>query len=492
MSATKLIVPIKTLSHILARLKKSYTLDVRALSLMRIGVGIVLLLDLFIRSLSIKAFFTDEGVLPVNVLKEFNWSPAYFSFHTLSGDLWWQIVLFIINAICIILLIVGYRTRVFTFICWVLLTSLQNRNPFILQGGDDLLRILLFWALFLPWGERYSIQKTSTYKNNYFSWANIGYLLLTCSIFFFSALLKTSPEWRSEGTAIYYALSLDQIRMPLGTFIYQFPTLLKILTLTVFYIELIAPILIALPLLPNKVRLFGMLCYLIVFVGIASTIYVGLFYIIGIISLIGLLPSSIMDWFESRFYKNKTLYIPSSVSKLKSNMIISMTHTFKNYFLIAVMAFCLMMNLGSVKKFPFYLDPTIVAYGKILRLEQNWGMFSPFILKDDGWFVYSALTDDKKYIDIKHQTDIVSYEKPTPVVSEFESDRWRKFQENYTFNNNNYMRPYYCTYLLKKWNKEHPDKHIYDLTIFFMKETSLPDYKTLPITKTAVCNCIEE
>ena len=192
---------------------------------MRIGVGIVLLLDLFIRSLSIKAFFTDAGVLPITVLKEFNWSPAYFSFHTLSGELWWQIVLFIINAICIILLIVGYRTRVFTFICWVFLTSIQNRNPFILQGGDDLLRILLFWALFLPWGERYSIQKTSSYKNNYFSWANIGYLLLPCSIFFFSALLKTSPEWRTDGTAIYYALSLDQIRMPLGTFIYQFPTL---------------------------------------------------------------------------------------------------------------------------------------------------------------------------------------------------------------------------------------------------------------------------
>jgi hypothetical protein len=181
-------------------------------------------------------------------------------------------------------------------------------------------------------------------------------------------------------------LSLDQIRMPLGTFIYQFPTLLKILTLTVFYIELIAPILIALPLLPNKVRLFGMLCYLCVFVGIASTLYVGLFYIIGIISLIGLLPCSFMDWFESRFYKNKTLYISDSVSNLKSNMIISMTHTFKNYFLIAVMAFCLMMNLGSVKKFPFYLDPAIVAYGKSIATRTKLGNVFAFYFKG-RWLV---------------------------------------------------------------------------------------------------------
>lgn len=458
---------------------------------MRIGIGIILLLDLGIRSLSIKAFFTNDGVLPLDVLKQYNWSPAYFSFHTASGELWWQILLFVINTICIVFLIIGFRARLFTFICWVFLTSLQNRNPFILQGGDDLLRIILFWAMFLPWGERYSVQKKSHYPTNYFSWANIGYLLLPCSIFFFSALLKTSPEWRTEGTALYYALSLDQIRLPFGTFIYQFPTLLKALTFFVFYTELIAPLLLIMPFVPNKIRQIGIVLYVLVFIGIASSLYVGLFYIIGLVSLIGLLPSGFIDWFENHFYKNNTQFINNASSEENISPIFQISNTIKNYFVIAVAAFCLMMNLGSVKKFPFYLDPTIVAYGKVLRLEQNWGMFSPFILKDDGWFVYSALSENHTYIDIKHQTDSVSFKKPTPMVCEFESDRWRKFQENYTFNNNNYMRPFYCKYLLNKWNNEHPDKRIYDLTIFFMKETSLPDYKTLPITKTAVCNCTE-
>jgi hypothetical protein len=119
-------------------------------------------------------------------------------------------------------------------------------------------------------------------------------------------------------------------------------------------------------------------------------------------------------------------------------------------------------------------------------------MFSPYILKDDGWFVYSGLNAQLKYIDIKHHIDSVSFKKPDIGVTEFESDRWRKFQENYTFNNNNYMRPFYCKYLINKWNKEHPDNHISDLTIFFMKETSLPNYQTMPITKTAVCNCLDK
>jgi hypothetical protein len=75
------------------------------------------------------------------------------------------------------------------------------------------------------------------------------------------------------------------------------------------------------------------------------------------------------------------------------------------------------------------------------------------------------------------------------MIKEFESDRWRKYTENYAFNNNNYMRPYYCKYLLKKWNAENPNNKISELTIFFMKEVSLPDYKTKPLEKNVVCNC---
>lgn len=458
---------------------------------MRISVGLVLLTDLFIRALSIKAFFTDEGVLPINVLKQYNWSPNYFSLHAINGDLWWQVSLFIINALCVVLLIIGYRARLLTFICWVFLTSLQNRNPFILQGGDDMLRLLLFWAIFLPWGERYSIQKKSSYPNRYFDWANIGYLLLPASVFFFSALLKTSPEWRIDGTALYYALSLDQIRMPGGSLLYQFPMLMKALTYVVFYIELLAPILLILPFVTSKVRLAGIISYVCLFIGIASTVYVGLFYIIGITSLIGLLPSSIIDWFEKRFYKSTTQYEETEQIP-NTSFIVAVIQISRNYFIVFVAIFCLMMNLGSVKKFPYALDPVIVDYGKAFRLEQNWGMFAPFILKDDGWFVYSALRKDYKYIDIKNNKDTVIYNKPKYGVCEFESDRWRKFQENYTFNNNNYMRPFYCKYLLNKWNKEHPDQYILDLTIFFMKETSLPDYKTEAIVKTTICHCTEK
>ncbi len=456
---------------------------------MRITIGLVLLADLAIRSLSIKAFFTNEGVLPLDILKAYNWNSYYFSFHAISGELWWQVLLFVINAFCVFLLVIGYRTRLFTFICWTFLVSLQNRNPFIMQGGDDLLRLVLLWGIFLPWGERYSIQKKSEYTDGYFSMATIGYTILVGSVYFFSALLKTSPEWHSDATALYYALSLDQLRLPLGSFLYQFPGLLSALTHVVYYTELLAPLLFVLPFIPSRVRFWGVVAIILLHISISLTIYVGLFYVIGISSLIGLLPKKQMDWFDKKLFRNRTEIIPDNDTSWQHTFVYETFTTARNCFLGLIIGYCLILNLGNVRKFPYTLDLYMLKFGSVLRLEQSWGMFSPSILKDDGFFVFSGYTASGKYIDIKHDLDSVSFAKPVYVVGEYESDRWRKYSENYVFNNNNYMRPYYCKYLINKWNKEHPDKHVVDLSIFFMKEISLPNYETKPLEKLAVCNC---
>jgi hypothetical protein len=49
------------------------------------------------------------------------------------------------------------------------------RNPYILSGGDVLLRVVVFWAMFLPLGDRYSLDAyygTDT-KHRHFSAATL-------------------------------------------------------------------------------------------------------------------------------------------------------------------------------------------------------------------------------------------------------------------------------------------------------------------------------
>ncbi len=58
--------------------------------------------------------------------------------------------MFVSHIIVGALLAVGYRTRLMTVLNYVLITSLQARNIIILHGGDVLMKMICFWAMFLP------------------------------------------------------------------------------------------------------------------------------------------------------------------------------------------------------------------------------------------------------------------------------------------------------------------------------------------------------
>lgn len=457
---------------------------------MRIGIGLIILSDLIIRAFDLTVHYTQEGILPVSLLLEFDLRPLRWSFHYLDDSFGYQAFLFCLHGLITLFLIAGYRTRLFTVISWVFLVSLQNRNPFIQQSGDDLLRLVLFWAMFLPWGNFYSVdsRKKDQKIKNYFSAASFGYLLLIVSVYLFSAIQKTSPEWRTEGTAIYYALSLDQLKIGLGDWLYQFPALMKVLTFLVFYyFELLVPVLLLLPLRNQKIRVLCVFSIILLHLGISVTLYVGLFFIIGIVSSLGLLPSGVMNWFDKKIIKAKTDF-SSAFLKTKLSPLLKTT---RNSFLILVAAFCLFYNIGYIESFRYALDDRSQYITNLLKLEQYWGMFSPGVYKTDGWYIYRGIKSNDSIWDIYNNKPGLDYTKPKDIDKMYKSDRWRKFAENYEKNGYNFMRPYYCKYLIREWNKKHPENKIDGLNIFFLMEESLPDYKTAPIKRQNTCLCYE-
>src|SRR5215210_4692651 len=130
-------------------------------------------------------------------------------------------------------MLVGYRTRPMTILVWVLVLSIQNRNPLVLSGGDSLLRLLLFWAMFLPLGAYWSVDRalkdaTTRLSTRFLSLATVGLFMQIAFVYWFTAALKSGPEWRVDGTALYYALSLDQLSTSVGQYLLNFPELLKV------------------------------------------------------------------------------------------------------------------------------------------------------------------------------------------------------------------------------------------------------------------------
>ena len=119
------------------------TFDLRSFAVFRMGLGILIILDLFTRSTFLVQHYTDQGLLPRYALLQKFWRPSYWSLHVINGEAWFQLLLFGIIAAVAFCVIIGYRTRLCIVLSWLLAISLQNRIGIILSGGDMLLRSLL-------------------------------------------------------------------------------------------------------------------------------------------------------------------------------------------------------------------------------------------------------------------------------------------------------------------------------------------------------------
>ncbi len=497
----------------ITRFKEVATLDIRSLSLLRIGVSLVLLLDLFLRAGDMEAHYTNDGVLPLPALFKYAWNPSYFSIYTGASSEGIISLLFLVNVFCIIGLLIGFRTRLFTFLCWLFLLSLHNRNPLIQQAGDDLIRILLFWGMFLPWGNRFSIdaflmKRNANEPEKLTSWACIGYLLLLFSVYFFSALHKSSPEWTTDFTALYYALSLDMILFPAGKLLYQQESLLKALTAITFYVELLLPFVLFLPFWVKGFRVLFLLAISFLHLGIAMSINVGLFPLICTIAMLGLIPSGFYEYFKKarvpvssgvsrslRFIRSnlKAIFPHFNVTEgelTRANRTlqngISIKSVLKSAFTVFVIFYMLIWNIRTLKvEIPEF---GLTWIGHFLRIDQYWSMFAPAVFKDDGWFVLEGATEQGSKIDIKRGGADVDYSKPAYVAGTYKNDRWRKYSENILFISNSHYRPYFCRYMLHQWNDLN-QKKITRLEVIFMKIPSLPDYKEDGPFKEVLCTC---
>lgn len=471
---------------------------------MRICVAFVILLDLTIRIGDLEAFYANSGVAPLQMIFDHAWNSHYISFHAINGMWQIQLVLFCIAYFSATMLLIGYRTRLFTFISWLLLLSLHNRNILILQGGDDLLRMTLFWAMFIPWGERYSCDRLlNPFPSNEIqirSLATLAYLLQICYVYAGSALLK-GPEWHTDGTALYYVYSLDQIAYPITKYLYNQPELLRILSRVAFYFELLIPLFFFAPFKHGLIRFIGVLVLMGFHLFNGLTIYIGLFFIIGIVTSIGILPSFAMDAFEKIFRKLKPIVSDSLFSIGQGlHLILPWKHqpylraeykkVVLNTTLIFLIIYVLYWNLSNLSGWRYKMGDNMKFIAYTLRIDQNWGMFAPGVFKDDGWYIFEAVTEQGDTITIPGPMNATDRAKPQSLTSFFKSDRWRKYSENFLLAQNSFMRGYMCNYSKRIYNEQHPDHKIRVLRIIYMMEFSEPDYAKVKPDERILFECV--
>ena len=226
-------------------IKKNFSLDLRSLALFRVCASVILMVDFFCtRFPYFDLFYTNKGVLPLKQLfaGESFWANTS-SLNFVSSSPFYQGALFILAVLFFFMLLVGYKTRLALLGAWILLVSFQSRNFLILNSGDTLFCVMLFWALRLPLGEYFSIDSALKEKRQktVFSVNSLAFIFQILFVYYFTYLLKTDPIWKS-GQGVYYALQLDNFRTVWGDMLLPYPHLMKTLSIITYYIiEALAP-----------------------------------------------------------------------------------------------------------------------------------------------------------------------------------------------------------------------------------------------------------
>jgi hypothetical protein len=67
---------------------------------------------------------------------------------------------------------------------------------------------------------------------------------------------------------------------------------------------------------------------------------------------------------------------------------------------------------------------------RALHLNQNWNMYAPTPLRDDGWMVVQVELEDGSKVDALRGGAKVSWSKPANVARHYGGQRWQRFMRS--------------------------------------------------------------
>lgn len=391
---------------------------------------------------NLAAFFTDEGIFPRRQLLAFY--PERLSLLNLVGE-WWQVaVLWAFSCVVALALTVGWRTRLASFLAFVLIVAFQWRNPLILDGSDLVFRFVPLWLMFVNAGGLYSIDALrGAQPPSGRGWAlPVRILELQVAwIYLATGIEKLAGALWIDGTAAYYALQLEHTfgRWWARPIALQ-PVLVKIISWATIAVELGFLPLVMIP--SRWTRVVAAAAAGGLHFGILTMMNVGNFPVIMISTLVLFLPPTWIRAFVDRTHGALQRRIPRTARRswerfvaFAANRLPTQTdqaarpnELLQRFAALALIVFALFVFSTAVPRQLDMLRPTGDTAGlvRFLSLDQRWDMFSPDPARADGWMLGPARLTDGTTFDLYTggPVDNVSARYSDPLYT-----RWVKVHE---------------------------------------------------------------
>jgi hypothetical protein len=387
------------------------SVDTRALSVFRLGLGLLYISSLLRRFGDRHIFYAPDLVLPAD-FPSLAWnervlpSPFWSITDAAGVDLG-----FALAGLVFVLFSLGVFTRLTAVASWLALLALHNRMEFMETGGDIVLLLAAFYAMLLPLGDRYSVDAWLRRR-----WASLReksapdvvrarvaptFALVLgqwALIYGMNAAAKHGAAWMS-GDAVQVALRVDRLNTWLGYLLTGVPWITTAMTYGTIVIEAALPVL----LLFHTVRGRALAAALIVALhgGIAATMNVGVFSfaMMSIVPL--LLPPAFYDGLERRLRGLRLTLAevrPDAPAVARPGPVVTL-HVGLLFCLAGAVVYQACYERLPIEGYTYPRPEWFTRAADAIRWRQGWTMFAPNPPGESDVIVVDAVTESGAHVD---------------------------------------------------------------------------------------------
>lgn len=241
--------------------------DARPVAAFRVVFALLLLKDALYHTPLAHIFYSDSGIMPRSIVTTGFGRGWRFSLMDSIGDGGVAALFFGLWAVVALLLLLGWHARLMSILNFIIILSVHERNALVLNGGDQAMRVLSFWAIFLPLSAYYSLDAIRNRRKAYnhagrwsalradgahttFAFPLRMIQLQVALVYLFTFWLKLYSDLWLNGETIYHSLQLQSFASPIGDWLfslqanglYQLATIGTLVAEGFFIVGVFAPI----------------------------------------------------------------------------------------------------------------------------------------------------------------------------------------------------------------------------------------------------------
>lgn len=219
-------------------------LHLRGAVAFRTIVGVALTYQLAVLAGRHRYFFGADAQIDFDAFAA-GFGSDHVSFMALSNSVAWQWLGYALGVLALLAWTLGHGRHLGTALAWWSVHSLHARCEGVWDGGDNLIVIVLLYAIPLDlWGGRKPARegeaaKVATMLHNL---AIFACVLQVCIMYFNAGIAKVPGKYWQNGTAFYYVLASQEFGMTdIGPLVWNHRLLLGLMTWAPLLLQLAFP-----------------------------------------------------------------------------------------------------------------------------------------------------------------------------------------------------------------------------------------------------------